>query len=116
MNDPSLQGTGQRHDNNGGPNWFMILFFILPILIPIIKHSIRHRWIFAILGLIAGGVVHVLFEETLRGNDFIIGLIYVVFISLGIYVTTLVRKRDKARGYRHGTPTNPSAPEELYDD
>jgi|GEM_PF-5791332 len=92
--------------------WITLFFVFTRILFPIIKHSIKHRWIFAALGFIVPFAIHATLSINIDGFNQLLAIsLYVILIPLGIYTTIYMRRRKRMKEAR---PTNPYAPEELY--
>lgn len=113
-----LQRDAQQNARNADRMAWVLLFAIFTkILIPVIRHSIKHRWIFALLGAIVSGIIHgLLYEAITNFNHWFSLPIYAIFLTLGIYLTIIIRRRKHTKSYGYGSPTNPYEPHELYYD
>lgn len=92
--------------------WIALFFIFIKIIIPLVKHSIKHRWIFVLLGFVASAIIHsALYEIISNFNHLFAFPIYATLIPLGIYATVSMRRRDHMKKFRS---TKPLVPAELY--
>jgi len=114
----NLQDGAQQNARNADKAFWTMLFFVFTrILFPIIKHSIKHKWIFVILGFVAPFMIHGMLASSIFNFNHLLAIpIYAILIPLGIYTTIRMRQHDKMKMYRYGSPTNPRAPKDLYSD
>ena len=94
--------------------WTMMFFFFTRLLFPVVKHSIQKRWIFVALGLFIAALANAWLYEIFPNAPIVLAILaYAIFIPLGIYITIRMRRRDRAKAFRYGSPLNPHAPTEL---
>ena len=108
----------EQPPRNNGPDWLQILriafFIVTMILIPLTKHGWRQGWLFVAWGIVIGGGIHVALFETYGDIGHAIALpIHAVFLTLGIMFWRWRIRENKLNNY---TPTNPRAPQELWDE
>ena len=92
--------------------WVALFFIFTRLLIPIIKHSIKHRWVFVLIGLTIAHIIHFMMYGSMGSlANWLSVPVYLIFGALGTWVTIRMRKRMKVG--RRGVPTNPIIPKEL---
>ena len=82
------------------------------IIIPVTRHSIKHGWIFPVLGLVIGIVIHSLLYHNINAlNHYATIPIYILLFAGGIVLMVRKLRRNK---YIVDVYTNPTVPSQLH--
>ena len=113
---PGLQEEAARRGQQQSQHWMMLLLFLLPKIIAgiyfIIRHGIKHGWIFLTLGFGIVGVIHGQFPNLHTALHVII---YIAFVSAGIPLMIWKLNWNKRRDMDMHIIIDPDMPDEFYE-
>lgn len=103
---------GQQQSQRG----MMLLIFLLPkiimLLYSIIRHGIKHAWIFPVSGLIIAYLIH---YHTPHLHTALHIIFYIALIGVGIPLTIWKLNWNKRKASELYIFTNPDMPDDLYE-